>query len=315
MQRSLFDPRPDPDAAALAAALPPNLRLGTSSWAFPGWAGIVYERAASAQTLSRKGLAEYARHPLLRAVGLDRTHYAPIDAAQFRAHAAQVPADFRFLVKAHEWCTLFRFPEHPRYGARGGQENPAFLDPEYAAREVVAPAVEGLGAKLGVLLFQCAPQPLAPLGGAAAFTARLHRFLAALPKLPDGACVAVEVRNAELLAPDYVAALEDAGAVHCVTAHARMPPVPEQAAAARVLGARHVVVRWMLHRSQSYDGALERYAPFGRLVDEDPATRADIARLVVAAATASATVTVVINNKAEGSAPLSVLALARELAR
>ena len=33
------------DAAqqALAKALPPQLRLGTSSWFFPGWAGLVWD--------------------------------------------------------------------------------------------------------------------------------------------------------------------------------------------------------------------------------------------------------------------------------
>ena len=35
--------------------------------------------------------------------------------------------------------------------------NPNFLDPVYAIREVVEPAVEGLGDKLGPLLFQFSP--------------------------------------------------------------------------------------------------------------------------------------------------------------
>jgi uncharacterized protein YecE (DUF72 family) len=65
---------------ALARHLSPQLYLGTSSWTFPGWQGLVYDRAASASVLARYGLAAYARHPLLRTVGLDRTFYAPIAA-------------------------------------------------------------------------------------------------------------------------------------------------------------------------------------------------------------------------------------------
>ena len=42
-QRTTVQPAP-PDAALLelAARLPPRLRMGTSSWHFPGWAGLVW---------------------------------------------------------------------------------------------------------------------------------------------------------------------------------------------------------------------------------------------------------------------------------
>ena len=33
------------DINRLAGQLPPGLRLGTSSWSFSGWRGLVYERA------------------------------------------------------------------------------------------------------------------------------------------------------------------------------------------------------------------------------------------------------------------------------
>src|SRR5512143_109764 len=68
-------------ARTLAARLPADVRLGTSSWSFPGWRGIVWDRDASPALLAREGLAAYARHPLLRTVGLDRTYYAPMTAA------------------------------------------------------------------------------------------------------------------------------------------------------------------------------------------------------------------------------------------
>ena len=58
---------------AAARQLPPALRLGTASWAFPGWTGIVYAQRVGDQMLAGHGLAAYARHPLLRAVGIDRT--------------------------------------------------------------------------------------------------------------------------------------------------------------------------------------------------------------------------------------------------
>ncbi|MCK6524929.1 DUF72 domain-containing protein [Myxococcota bacterium] len=296
-----------PDAEALARALPPGLRLGTSSWSFPGWRGLVYDRPADDRLLSREGLRAYARCPLLRAVGLDRTHYATMTAAQLHELADQVPDDFRFLVKAHEACTLVDTPDHPRYGARRGQENPLFFDPAWATEQVVGPAVEGLGAKLGVILFQLAPQSVARLGGPR-FPERLHHFLSGLPR---GVPVAFELRNPQLLTPDYAAALAAHGAVHCLSAHPSMPAPAAQARLTGALDGAQIIARWMLQRSKTYEEAKDDYAPFDRLVEPDPHTRAEWVDLLQKVA--SKPVILIINNKAEGSSPLSALHLARAL--
>lgn len=298
--------------AAASHCLPLELRLGTSSWSFPGWAGIVYRDAASAASLSQHGLVAYAKHPLLRTVGIDRTYYAPMTTAQFAAHAEQVPDEFRFLVKAHEALTIVRWPDHARYGARRGFENGLFLDVEHAKREVVDPFATGLREKAGPLLFQFAPQDVSRVGGDDAFVDRLHRFLRALPR---GPLYAVELRNAELLTERYRDALADVGAVHCLNVHGRMPPLPDQWSASGAGRGAALVIRWMLHPTESYETALERYAPFDRLVDEDPTTRRQIALLAIEALETGQPAFVVVNNKAEGSSPYSVFRLAHEIAR
>ena len=38
---------PPEDVRALGEQLPPSLYLGTSSWTFPGWKGLVYDREAT----------------------------------------------------------------------------------------------------------------------------------------------------------------------------------------------------------------------------------------------------------------------------
>src|SRR5690606_35890065 len=81
-------PAPAPaELAALAERLPKNLHFGTSSWAYPGWSGLVYDRPYPQQRLSREGLSAYAQHPLLRAVGIDRSYYAPPRRDEFAAYA------------------------------------------------------------------------------------------------------------------------------------------------------------------------------------------------------------------------------------
>ena len=78
------DVLPSSDSPLLAApALPPEIRLGTSSWFFPGWRGLVYEGVYPQTALSKKGLAAYAQIPLLRTVSLDRTFYAPITTVEY----------------------------------------------------------------------------------------------------------------------------------------------------------------------------------------------------------------------------------------
>ena len=52
---------------------------------------------------------------------------------------------------------------------------------------------------------------------------------------------------------------------------------------------------------------------FDRLVDEDPDNRLAIANLCLDAVSAGRTATVIVNNKAEGSSPLSVNKLAAQL--
>jgi uncharacterized protein YecE (DUF72 family) len=300
------------DVVELGRRLPADVRLGTSSWSFPGWRGLVYDREATPAALARTGLGAYAAHPLLRAVGLDRTFYAPITTEAFAALRAQVPAPFRFLVKALETATVAVFPRHARYGAQAGQANPRFLDPRAVTTDLVRPAVDGLGPALGPIVFQLPPQSPAALGDPGRFAIRLRAFLRGLP---TGPCYAVELRNRELAGPDVARALADCGAVPCLTVHPTMPPVEVQARELAVTSDGPLVVRWMLQGDQEYEAARERYAPFDRLVDPDPTTRTAIADLVRAAHRASRASWIVVNNKAEGSAPASIVALARELTR
>lgn len=295
---------------ALAARLPPRVYLGTSSWSFPGWEGLVYARAYGRTVLARQGLWAYARQPLLRAVGLDRSFYGPVDPAALADYAAAVPEGFRFLAKAHEVLTLARFPAHRRYGEHRGRDNPQWLDAGYATEHVVQPFVDGLGAKAGVLLFQFSPQEEQQLGGRHGFPERLHRFLAALPV---GPCYAVELRNHELLTPAYAAALRDARALHCVSVHPRMPDVRTQARQVGALDGAGLVVRWMLTPRLDYETARRHYDPFDTLVDPDPIAREGIAALVRAMSERGRPSLVIVNNKAEGCAPRSIEALARAI--
>jgi len=306
-------PSTDPALEALARRLPPGLRFGTSSWGFAGWAGLVYDRKHPESRLSRTGLAAYARHPLLRAVGVDRGFYAPVPEADLERYAASVPEDFRFLLKAHAALTTVPGGTPPAFLAG---VPPAFLDVEHARRAVIEPARRALGAKLGCVLFQFSPLGARVLRHRQRLLSRLRDFLAALPA---GLAYAVEFRDREMLGADYDAMLAEVGAVHGAAAHPRLPPVSAQLAATSAASpdapvAGPCVIRWLLHPGESYEAARARFAPFDRLGAPDPSTRGDIATVVGDALRSGREVLVVVNNKAEGSAPLSIVELARQLA-
>jgi uncharacterized protein YecE (DUF72 family) len=107
---------------------------------------VVYDRPADERVLAREGLVAYAQHPLLRCAGIDRTFYAPIPAAEFRRYAEQVPAAFRFVVKAPMLCTAVAMRGDLGVGAT---PNPRFLDAAFAVESFVGPCLEGLGDKAG----------------------------------------------------------------------------------------------------------------------------------------------------------------------
>ncbi|MBX9943153.1 MAG: DUF72 domain-containing protein [Reyranella sp.] len=297
--------------------LPLDIRLGTSSWFFPGWRGLVYEGVHPQVALSRKGLAAYAQIPILRTVSLDRTFYAAISAVEYARYAGQVPDDFSFVVKAPALvCDAVVRDEQ----GRGKVANPHFLDAAIATREFVVPCLEGLGSKAGPLVFQISPLPRSLVDEAPMLVERLAAFFAALPRElgRHRPLYALELRNAELLTPRLMRMLAVAEVRYCVGLHDHMPEVERQAVALQTLDRDNpgpLIVRWNLHRGFLYQAAKQRYEPFDRLVDEDTETRRILARMAAEAVKAGQKVWITANNKAEGSAPLSLLKLAQEMAR
>lgn len=302
-------------AAQLEASFGGRLYLGASSWSFPGWGGLVWDdRPYSESELSRHGLDAYARHPLLRTVSLDRTFYRAIDATSFKKLARQTPDDFRFVVKAPSEIAdaVLRAPDT---GAPL-QDNPFFLDPRRALTTAVLPAVDGLGHKLGALVFQISPLPVAWLRNSNALLDRFSAlWRAVVPAMPATALTAIELRDARMLTPRLISHLAEHGVRYCVGLHDRMPPVARQVQAAEAGAQGDFICRWNLHQGLRYNQAKAQWAPFNRLHAPDAETREALAQAVVAALAGGYRAFVTINNKAEGSAPLSVIELAKAILR
>jgi uncharacterized protein YecE (DUF72 family) len=288
---------------ALGRRIPPSVRMGTSSWSFPGWTEHVWKRDYPASMLADQGLTAYAAHPLFNTVSLDRTYYRVPDPSLYARYRDQVPPDFRFVVKAPQVSTARR--------TRDG-DNPHRLDPDWVRSTFLDPLRTALGDRLGVVLVQFPPERQPVPDG---FWDRLARFLTALSDVP----VAVEVRTPAWLDGPLHAVLSDTGASPCLTVHPAMPDLRTQWKALRAGDAPLLMVRWNLggqHTTTAdtdYEQAKSAYAPFDRVVDPDEGLRAGIARAVAWAIERERPVWITANNKAEGCAPGTLEGIARRL--
>ncbi len=290
------------DEKRLAARLPGSIRLGTSSWTYPGWKGLVYPRAMSARDLVDEGLVHYCRHPLFRSLGVDRFFYDAPKQAEIDAMAENLPEDFPIVVKV--WSAYTSPVTH-------GKEEPSarFLDPDAFAREMLVPFGRLLART--TFLFEFSPQSERHQIPAPDFAARLGEFLGALP---GGPRYAVELRERRLFTRRYLRTLSEHGVAHVLNYWGRMPTVGEQLGAEGVLTAPFVVARLLLRPGTSYEELETSYAPFNRIVDVDEAMRADTAALAARCLDEGRELTVLVSNKVEGAGPLTVRALAERIA-
>lgn len=280
---------------AFPAPVPRGLYLGTSSWSFPGWEGLVYQRAYGEQRLSERGLEAYAQNPLFGCVSLDKTYYRPAEQAEYSRLAAQVPADFRFVVKT------------PRDLLK---PTPSGFDFEQLEQRFLQPAREGLGANLGPILFQFPPSAWRDWGSPTLFCQALGRLFRRLP--PD-LSYSLEVRDEELLSVPLQEALSNTPVGLCASIHPALPPMEKQLLAVPPAPGLPVMFRWNLRPSFGYQEAKDDFRPFNALCSPDLQRRSNLARMIARALKAERQVYVTVNNKAEGCAPLSLKSLLEEL--
>lgn len=128
-----------------------NLYVGTSGYAYKEWKGSFYPGDLPAKRM----LHYYGEH--FRSIEINNTFYRMPTAALLQAWAGEVPADFRFVLKASQRIT------HQHRLVDADEDVGYLLD-----------VADTLGKRLGALLFQLPPNLKKDV-------ARLDAFLALLP--------------------------------------------------------------------------------------------------------------------------------------
>jgi uncharacterized protein YecE (DUF72 family) len=198
-----------------------QLRIGTCSWKFPSWHGLVYSAPKGINYLE-----EYARH--YDTVEVDQWFWSlfgmdsvklprPADVAAYRR---SVPEDFRFTVKVPNSITLTHF--YRKAKADPLVPNPSFLSPALF-REFLS-LLDPLRDVLGPLMFQFEYLNRQKMASQDRFQVQFETFV---ERLPTSYQYGVEIRNGNYLNASYFEFLNRNGLSPVFLQGYWMPPVTD----------------------------------------------------------------------------------------
>ena len=281
-----------------------RLRIGTCSWKYDSWKGLVYESDKRYQPDDY--LPDYARH--YNTVEVDQWFWSLFPAGVrlpnpevVQQYADSVPDDFRFSVKAPNAITLTHsYTKQPKGSERHANEpNPYFLSPDLLSRflETLTP----LHAKLGPLLLQFEYLNKQKMPSLAAFLDRLHTFFAAAPA---GFQYAIESRNPNYLKDEFVEALRQLGLGFVLLDGYYMPPIAEVAARLNIRTASFSIIRLLGPDRPGIEK--ETAGEWNEIVEPKDAGLAATAEVVRQNVASDLDTYVNVNNHYEGSGPLTI---------
>jgi uncharacterized protein YecE (DUF72 family) len=281
-----------------------SLKIGTCSWKYDSWKGLVYESGKSYRP--QEYLADYAKK--LDSVEIDQWFWSLFPGSarlpeprDVRLYAESVPDDFVFTVKAPNALTLTHF-----YAKREGSDpafagtpNPHFLDSGLLEKflDCLAP----LGKKLGPVMFQFEYLNKKKMPSREAF---FEAFGAFIQKAPGGFSWAVEIRNPNYLTPDFFAFLEAQGLGFVYLDGYYMPPIGTVFDAHKPRTAAFNIIR--LHGGDRGEIEKETGEIWNAVVAPKPAGLKAAAEIVKHNLRHRIQTYVNVNNHYEGSAPLTI---------
>lgn len=281
-----------------------GILFGGSSWKYPGWKGIVYNRTYPSQrAFEQESLSEYSE--LFPTVCADFALYDFPKAERMDAIYNQTTNDFRVSLKVTDRITIKRYPNLPRYGTNAGRENPDFLNVELFEDAFLKP-IEQLKEKLGVIIFEFSTFYSNSGVHYKKFVELMDDFLL---RLPAGYEYAIEVRNSDFLTADYLKMLESHGTAHVLNNWTKMPPIIEQIQIAGVLTGKFSVVRALLKPGRTYEEAVEFLQPYDKIKEENPDLRLGLVEAVRQCIRDKKTLYAYVNNRAEGNSPKTIEAI------
>jgi len=280
------------------------LRIGTCSWKYPSWEGLVYSAPKGINYLE-----EYAKQ--YDTVEIDQWFWSLHGPGKIsmpredtvREYAASVPDDFCFSVKVPNSISLSHF--YRRSKADPLRENPDFLSVELFERflDTLAP----MHHLLGPLMLQFEYLNKQKIPAQDIFLVRLAEFLDAIPRdFPIG----IESRNPNYLNPKYFSLLEKNGVHHVFLQGYYMPPVRDIFAKSGAPSSGTTVIR--LHGPDRKGIEEKTGGSWDRRIEPRDDVLQDVVEMTNVLLSQDVDVYLNVNNHFEGSAPRTIAHL-REL--
>jgi uncharacterized protein YecE (DUF72 family) len=274
------------------------LRIGTCSWKFPSWQGLVYTQARGINYL-----AEYAIK--YDTVEVDQWFWSRFDLGEVRLpnpddveeYRQSVPDDFVFTIKAPNSVTLTHLYTKERSDPLVA--NPSFLS--NALTDTFLELIQSL--RLGPIMFQFEYLNRQKMASQQAFQEQLGAFAA---QLPADRTFAVEVRNKQYMNAAYFEFLHAAKLAPVLIQGYWMPPVWEVYAAHRERIVRRPVVALRLLGPDRKGIEKQTGKHWDRRVAPKEDELDEVAGIVRDLLGEGIDVYVNVNNHYEGCAPLTI---------
>jgi uncharacterized protein YecE (DUF72 family) len=279
------------------------LRLGTCSWKFDSWKGLVYQPGKNYRP--NDYLPDYAK--VLDSVEVDQWFWSLFpgtvrlpEAPTVGLYERSVPKGFVFTVKAPNSLTLTHFysKQPPKHAVFSGQPNPHFLD--NTLFEHFLEALSPLGPKLGPIMFQFEYLNKKKMPSKEAFFERFGEFIS---KAPRKFQYAVEIRNPNYLSEAFFDFLKEHGLGFVYLDGYYMPPIGQVFEKFKPATADFQIIR--LHGGDRLEIEKKTSEVWNGIAAPKPAGLEAAARIVRANRPKNVLTFVNLNNHFEGSAPLS----------
>jgi uncharacterized protein YecE (DUF72 family) len=305
--------------------LAPGIKLGTASDRYAGWLGQIYtpgkyegkvsarKRRLGGKTFEEKVLPvasvrEYFRHfPVLE---IDFTFYrllldpsgSPTDTFRvLQSYARHLEPGDRIVLKVPQVVTARRF-------FRGGSfvPNADYLDPAIFTKQFYEPVLSLLGDSLTGLIFEQEYQKAKERQDPEALAGGLRNFFGAIPRDHR---YHLELRTEKYLSTALFQVLEEFGVDQVLSHWTWLPSLKEQyrRSGKRFFNSgRHRLIRLLTPRHQRYEEAYAAAFPFDQLQEGmiSPGMIEDTVSIMRNVAEREGRVTVIVNNRAAGNAPL-----------
>jgi len=313
IQQDLFEgseslPEPGVELTALAGRLPSTVHFGTSTWTYDGWSGEVYHRRYRGPEPARR-LEEYVRYPLFRTVGIDSAFYDPPSEEELKSYARALPPGFPCVSKVWDRITAKRVGQDAPQPGLAGLKNPDFLNATLFKDAVLGPYSRVFRDHAGCFVFEFQAMRGKDLPDPLHWADQLDDFF---KELPREFRYGVELRNPELLTGVHGEVLKRHGVTHVFNSWTEMPSIGDQIDLGWTFPADFTVARALLKPGRRYSDAVKQFQPYDRVQEPQPGLRADLLRLVREALRRRIEAFILANNRAEGNAPGTIKAVARQ---